>query len=140
MLFDDSMIDLHLRILCMKRGSVYMKCSSSVVASDIGVEFDIISYFSYFYWKVNFNDVCGYASVDHNLCTNQLRTLEDKVHRLTQSVMLEKMKDAYDKHGKGSSRHIYFGTTDGYFLGYPADRPPEDETMCNCTAFDPRYR
>ena len=52
--------------------------------------------------------------------------------------MTKKMKEGYQK-AKGRSRHIYFGTTDGYFLGYPADKPA-DKDLCHCTAFDPRYR
>ena len=97
---------------------------------------------------MNFDDICSYDPSDHSLCPSQLRSFENNIHRPSHGLILEKMKEAYTNKVKQTSRHIYFGTKDGFFVAYPADNSidnkddeiPIETKKCQCAAYDPRFR
>lgn len=74
--------------------------------------------------QVNFNDICEYGDENAN------------IHLLKKQDTIQLFKNVFEKHGIGSSRHLYYGGKDGYFIAYPAQSVDRE----NCKQFDPRYR
>lgn len=86
-----------------------------------------------FVFQVNFEDVCEYTPTKCSAPLPMSAFNKDSRDQITKL-----MKEQFNIHGKGFSRHFYYGDKNGYFIAYPAQKT--DREICHCRAFDPRFR
>lgn len=87
--------------------------------------------------QVNYEDVCEIEGIGR-LCHSKGGSLNADMDKPDKKVILPLFKKIFDDH-EITTRHIFYGTKDGYFVQYPAERD-KGKTECQCSRYDPRYR
>ena len=72
------------------------------------------------------------------LCSSNGGSRNVDIDKPNKEIILPSFKKIFDNH-KLTTRHIFYGTKDGYFVQYPAERN-KDKTECQCSRYNPRYR
>ena len=73
-----------------------------------------------------------------SLCPSKGGSHNVVIDKPNKKNILQSFKKIFDDH-ELTTRHIFYGTKEGYFVQYPAERD-KAKTECECSRYDPRYR